>query len=273
MVACLPVADMVSALVAAYHAGTGEAFWRDLAPVDVFLLDDAHPLAGQEGVQEPLLEGLVGWLEGGRRLVLTSDRTPSEMPALATRVRQRLEGGVIAAIGIPEPALRVAILEYKARLHGLILDSHLASRLAGAIGGNVRRLEGALTRLLAHARLEGRPLDESLAVEVLDELRAAPTASLSIDAIIEETALAFGAVARALRAPGRRPEVVLPRQVAMYLARRLLGRSFPNLASAFGRDHTTVLYACRTVAARLGVDNSLGTLVAGIERRLTADPR
>src|SRR5262249_3289526 len=256
----------VNGLVTAYRAGESSGFWGDLALVDVLLLDDAHPLVNQKGVQEPLLEGLLVGLERGQKLVLTSDRPPEEMPTLATRIRQRLGSGAIAAIGVPEPALRVAILEYKARLQGLVLDNRLASRLAGALGGNVRALEGALTRLLAHARVEGRPVDESLAVEVLDQLRT-ERPSLTIDLSIEETALAFGAVARALRAPGRRPEIVLPRQVAMFLARRLTQQSFPSLASVFGLNHTTVLHACRTVAARLGVDQSLATLVANIERR------
>src|SRR5439155_1745367 len=160
IVACLPAAQLVSALVAAYGRHGHEAFWRDLAPLGALLLDDVHSFAGQEELQERLMEGLV-----------------------------------------------------------------------------------------AHARLSGRPLDEALAEEVLPELRVAPP--LSVDRIVEATAGAFGCSARLLRGRSRRAELVLPRQVAMYLARKLLARPFAELAAQFTRDHTTVLHAWRTIRTRL----------------------
>ena len=177
IVACLPAAQLVSALVAAYGRHGHEAFWRDLTPLGALLLDDVHSLAGQEELQERLMEGLVAWVEGGRTLVLTSDRAPRDMPDLAARVRERFEGGEVASIELPEPALRLAILQRKARAQGIEFEPRLVARLAVRLAGDVRRLEGALTRLAAHARLSGRPLDEALAEEVLPELRVAPIAS------------------------------------------------------------------------------------------------
>ena len=266
IVACLPAAQLVSALVAAYGRHGHEAFWRDLAPLGALLLDDVHSLAGQEELQERLMEGLVEWVEGGRTLVLTSDRAPRDMPELAARVRERFEGGEVACIDLPEPALRLAILQRKARGQGIEFPPRLVARLAARIAGDVRRLEGALTRLAAHARLSGRPLDETLAEEVIPELRVAPT--LDVDRIVEATAAAFGCPARLLRGRSRRAQLVLPRQVAMYLARKLMARPFAELAAQFTRDHTTVLHAWRIIGARLETDRTLATTVAQIEERL-----
>jgi chromosomal replication initiator protein len=267
--ACLPAAQLVASLVQAYRGRSHDVFWHDLAPLGGLLLDDVHSLAGQEEVQERLVDGLVAWVEGGRLLVLTSDRAPADLPELAARLRDRFRGDLIARIEPPEPALRVAILQQKARSQGVPLDAGLAGWMATRIGGNVRRLEGALTRLAAHARLLGRHVDQRLAEEVLPELALAP-AALTVDRIVEETAAAFGAAARALRGRSRRAALVLPRQVAMYLARELLARPFAELAKAFARDHTTVLHAWRSVADRLATDPRLAGTVRLIERRLGA---
>lgn len=268
LVACLPAADLVSGLLDAYGSRGHEAFWHDLTPVRALLLDDLHSVAGQDEVQKRLMDGLLAWVESGRLLALTSDRPPAEVPRLTDAVQQRFVNGVVAPIERPEPALRVAILERKAEAWGFTLDHTLAARIAGAIGGNVRRLEGALTRLRAHARLYGRRIDEALAVEILPELRAVVVPTLSVDRILEATASVFGVRVRLLLGRSRRPELVLPRQVAMYLARRLLRRPFAHLAADFARDHTTVLQAWRQVTARLGVDVALARLVDEIEKRL-----
>lgn len=272
-VICLPAAELVGGLVGAYGAQSDGAFWQDLAPVDALLVDDVHSLIGQHAVQTRLVEGLLAWQDTGRALVLTSDRAPADLPELTAKVRARFEVGVVAAIDPPEPALRLAILQSKARGLGLVLDTRLAARIAVEVGGNVRRLEGALTRLLAHARLLGRRIDEALALEVLPDLRPRLPAVLSVDRILDETAAAFGGLARALRGRSRRPDLTLPRQVAMYLSRKLLNRPFAQLATAFARDHTTVLHACQTISARLGTDRALAVIVEEIERRLTADTR
>jgi chromosomal replication initiator protein len=269
-VTCLPAARLVAGLVAAYGEHGHEAFWRDIQPLGALLLDDVHSLAGQEEVQERLMEGLVAWVEGGRLLVLTSDRAPQDLPELAARVREHFEHGVVTRMDPPEPALRLAILQRKASALGLVLDTGLAARIAVEIGGNVRRLEGALTRLLAHTRLLGRQLDASLVAEVLPELRPRPPAPLTVDRILDETAAVFGASTRSLRGRSRRPELTLPRQVAMYLARKRLGRPFAELGAAFGRDHTTVLHAWQAVSARLESERSLAAIIEQIEQRLGA---
>jgi chromosomal replication initiator protein len=272
-VACLPASALVDALVTAYGGHGHLTFWDDLAPLGALLLDDVHSLASQEEMQERLVEGLVAWVESGRPLALTSDRTPDDLPEFATRLRERFATGVVASIAPPEPALRLAILQQKARAQGIVLDARLAARMAVRITGNVRRLEGVLTRLSAHALVSGRPVDEALAEEVLPELRERPAVPLSAEGIIETTAAVFGLPVRTLLGRRRRPDFVLPRQVAMYLARKLLGRPFAELGEAFGREHTTVLNAWRAIQARLETDRALAARVEQIEQRLKTEPR
>jgi chromosomal replication initiator protein len=270
---CLPAARLVSALVSAYGTRTMETLWDALSPLGALLLDDVHSLAGQEAVQDRLIDGLLAWQEEGRLLVVTSDRAPAEFPALAERVRARFEGGVVAGIDVPDPALRLALVARKSAGLGITLESELAARIAAHLGANVRRLEGALTRLVAHARFFGRALDETLALEVLPELRAPRPPTITVERIVAETAAAFGLVARLLRGHSRRRDLTLARHVAMYLARRLLRRPFADLGAAFGRDHTTVLHATRNVGARIANDRALAATVEGIEHHLTMDPR
>ena len=268
--AALPAAQLIAGLVGAYATHAHEAFWSELRQLSALLLDDVHSLAGQEEVQERLMDGLVDWVESGRLLVLTSDRAPSDLFELTTRLRERFAGDLIARIEPPEPALRVAILQQKARSQGQPLDPGLAGWIAARAGGNVRRLEGALTRLFAHARLLGRRVDQSLAEEVLPDLTS-PVVPLTIERIVEETASVFGAAARAVRGRSRKAALVLPRQVAMYLTRKLLARPFAEIATAFARDHTTVLHAWQAIAARIPRDSALAGAVARIEQRLSQE--
>ncbi|HUE29525.1 MAG TPA: helix-turn-helix domain-containing protein, partial [Verrucomicrobiae bacterium] len=205
-----------------------------------------------------------------RLLVLTSDRVPGDLPALARRLQERIQGSVVAAIGRPEPALRVAILHQKARARGIALEPRLATRVATAFGHNVRRLEGALNRLVGHARLSGRPIDEELALEVLCELRPRPPSPLTVEDVLAATAENFHTTARRLRGRKRSAALLLPRRVAMYLARELLGRPFAELGTAFGRDHTTVMQAWRAIAARRQTDRALAAALERIRQRLGA---
>jgi chromosomal replication initiator protein len=247
-----------------------ERFWRELTPLQALLLDDIHSIEGREEIRERLLDGLADWADAGRTLVLTSDRAPRDVPALARRLQERVQRSVVALIDRPEPALRLAILHQKARAHGITLDPTLAARIAAAVGGNVRRLEGALNRLLGRARLSGRRIDEALATEALAELRPEPPCALTVEHVIAATAESFHISARRLHGRARGSALLLPRRVAMYQARELLRLPFAELGAAFGRDHTTVLQAWRTVAARRRTDRSLDATLERIEQRLTA---
>jgi chromosomal replication initiator protein len=256
----------MDAFVQAHARGTLDGFWRHLQALDALLLDDAHSLAGHPEAQERLVDGLLAWVEDGRVLVLTSDR-PADAPMLG-ELCARTAHGVTVRIDPPEPALSRAILERMALTRGVGLDLGLVDRLAREFGGNVRRLQGALTRLLAYAQLRGTPPDESLAAAVLRELGPRPGVLPTVERILEVTATAFSAPLRALRGRSRAPELVLPRHVAMYLARKLLQRPFTELGQLFGREHTTVLHAWRGITTRLEKDRQLAEVIEGIEERL-----
>jgi chromosomal replication initiator protein len=264
--ACLPIDRLMDALFQAYGRGDLDVFWRDLRGPDALLLDDAHSLAGRPEMQERLVEGLRAWVDDGRVLVLTSDRH-TDMPLLAD-LCSRTAHGVAARIDPPEPALGLAILKRMAQVRGVGLDVGLAERLARDFGGNVRRLQGALTRLLAYAQLRGTAPDEALAAAVLHEIGPRPSALPTVERILEATAAVFAAPLRALRGRGRAPELVLARHVAMYLARKLLQRPFGELGQFFGREHTTVLHAWRGITTRLEKDRQLAEVVERIEQRL-----
>jgi chromosomal replication initiator protein len=272
LAACLPAAHLVEAIVGATGGREHGGFWDALRPLRALLVDDVHSLAGQETLQGRLLGGLAGWACDGRLLVLTSDRGRDDASALVARMRSAFSNAVVAAIEPPEPALRLAILQQKARAEGLELPAALAARMAVALGGSVRRLEGALTRLHAHVRF-GRPLDEALVHEVLPELRPEHDVPLDLEHIIAATATVFRLPPRRLRGRSRAADVLLARQVAMYLGRTLLGRPLAELGTAFQRDHTTVLHAARAIAARLASDARLARLVDDIERRLGTGTR
>ncbi|HLK12097.1 MAG TPA: DnaA/Hda family protein [Candidatus Binatia bacterium] len=267
-VACLPAAELTQALLAAYRANRHRELWRDLGVLDAILLDDVHSLAGHEQVQGHLAEGLIAWVEGGRALALTADRAPEDVPELAGRWRQRFGEATVVHLPAPEPALRTAILHHKARRLGLDLDDDLASVIAQRLAGSVRRLEGALTRLLAHVRLSGRPIDRALVEEVLPAPVLLARGGPSLGRIVGETAVAFGLPARLLRGRRRRSELVVPRRVAMFLSHRLLRRPLAEIARAFHRDRTTVHHACAAVAAQLDSDPQLAGTIRRIEERL-----
>src|SRR5438067_7060610 len=270
-VACLPAARLIEELVAAIGEHRQEAFWRERRALGVLLLDDVHSLAGREQMQEELIDGLAAWAADGRPLALTSDRAPDEMPEFAARVREGFRNGVIAGIEPPEPRLCLELVHYKARALGLVLEAGLATRLAATVSGNVRRLEGALRSLLAHARLRGRDIDAALALEVLPPLRRTPDVPPTVERIIAVTARAFRLPPRGLRGNSRRAIVVLPRHVAMYLALKLCRQSAAQLAREFGCNYTTVRNACRAVGKKIEMDRELRALVAEIERRLVDD--
>ena len=270
-IACLPAARFIEGLDGAICNDRHAVFWRELRVLGALLLDDVHSLAGQERMQEHLMDGLVAWAKEGRILVLTSDRAPGDVAGLAARVRDEFVSGVIAGIAPPEPSLCLRLVHSKARALGLALEAGLATRLAATVSGNVRRLEGALRSLLAHARLRGRDIDAALVLEVLPPLRRTPDVPPTVERIIAVTARAFRLPPRGLRGHSRRAIVVLPRHVAMYLARKLCRQTAAQLAREFGCNHTTVRNACRAVGKKIEMDRELGALVAEIERRLVDD--
>jgi chromosomal replication initiator protein len=168
----------------------------------------------------------------------------------------------------PDLRLRSAILDEKARALGFALDPAVASRLARELGGDVRRLEGALTRVVACAQLSGRTIDAALVDEVVPVLRRRRPGTITVGRIAVVTAEAFGTSPRALRGRARQRDLAVPRQVVVYVARELLGRSFAALATEFARDQTTLRHAWHATIRRRAQDPALDALVTRVVHQL-----
>ena len=232
--------------------------------VDVLAIDDIQFLAGKERTQEEFFHTFNTLHESSRQLIISSDRAPREIPTLEDRLRSRFEWGLIADIQPPDFETRVAILRKKAEKDHIAVPDEVAQYIAQHISSNIRELEGALSRLRAHAEITRTPISVDLAAEVLKELLPqARIRPVTIPAIQRAVAEFFGIRIEEMKAKRRTKGVAFPRQVAMYLSRELTDASLPRIGEEFGgRDHTTVMHACDRVKHALLEDSHLN---AGIQ--------
>jgi chromosomal replication initiator protein len=249
-----------------------EQFKERFRHVDVLIVDDVQLLAGRDRTQEEFFHTF-NTLHGQRRqIVLTSDKVPKDIPDLEERLRSRFEWGMIADIQPPDVETRIAILERKAEAEGIALPHDAAVFLAEEFTANVRELEGWLTRLGAHASLHGRTLTKDFARDVLASLGAERTPAITFEAITAAVCEHFALRPDDLQSRRRSRHIATPRQVAMYLCRRLMNASLPRIGSLFQRDHTTVMYALRTTERRIKKDVALQEAVLQLERSLRRQP-
>ncbi len=225
---------------------------------DVLLIDDVQFLASKAKTEEEFFHTFNAVYETGRQLVVTCDRLPRQLVAIEERLRERFESGLVAVIKPPDLPTRVAILRKRAALdHILIEDDAVLELIADRITDNVRTLEGALIRVVAYHSLTQLPIDVSLAQRVLDEIhpRSHRAATASIDDIQRAAAERFGITPAELVSSNRAARVSWPRQLAIHLSRELTDSSLHDIGKAFGgRNHATVLHACRRVEERVGND-------------------
>jgi chromosomal replication initiator protein len=258
--------------------GGTETFKLHFRDVDVLLLDDVQFLERKTKTEEEFFHTFNALHDAGRQIVLSSDRPPRDLQALEDRLRERFEAGLVADIKSPELATRIAILRKRAQHDNVQLaDTQVLDVIAERITSNVRALEGALIRIVAFSSLTGRALTAELAREVLDSLyprTAAPAQRTRTIAEIQAAACEhFGLSSDELLSSARVARVAWPRQVAMYLARELTGQSLPAIGREFGgRDHTTVLHACRRTTARIADDETSREAVEKLCRALGHSP-
>ena len=238
------VGDMVRGL---QHNKISE-FKRSYRTLDALLIDDIQFFAGKERSQEEFFHTFNALLEKGRQIILTCDRYPKEVEGLEERLRSRFGWGLPVCIEPPELETRVAILQKKAEEANAILPSEVAFFIAKRINSNVRELEGALRRVIASARFTGRNIDIKFTKEALRDLLALQDKLVSIDNIQKTVAEYYKIRVADLHSARRTRSITRPRQIAMALAKELTGHSLPEIGSSFGgRDHTTVMHACRKV--------------------------
>lgn len=229
-------------LIQSIGANTTEQFRAKYRTVDVLLIDDVHFLKNKEGTQEELFHTFNELYGNGKQIVLSSDRPPEELHGLQERLVSRFRWGLVADIQAPDFETRAAILREKARRRGLEVPDEVVELIASRITTNVRDLEGALIRALAHAELCQGPVTAAMLEEILPKEDL--SRKLTVDAIKTEVAAAYKIPLSEIESPSRKKELVYARQIAIFLARELTETSFPALGRAFGgRDHTTIMHS------------------------------
>jgi chromosomal replication initiator protein len=273
-VRCTTGETFTNEFLGALSGGHTEAFKVRFRDVDVLLMDDVQFLERKTKTEEEFFHTFNALHDGGRQIVLTSDRPPHDLQALEDRLRERFQAGLVADVKAPELSTRLAILRKRAAHDQLDLcDGRALEIIAERVHTNVRALEGALIRVVAFSSLTGRPLTSELAEEVLANLypRAAePGRTLrTVGDIQRATCELFDLSSEELLSSTRTARIAWPRQLAMYLARELTGESLPAIGRHFGgRDHTTVMHACRRTSARIAADAASRDAVAKLCRAL-----
>ena len=246
-------------------------FRRRYRQSDVFLIDDIQFLAGKERIQEEFFHTFNTLHESRKQIVLTCDRPASEIQNLEQRLVSRFEWGLVTDLQPPDVETRLAILRKKEKSMGVELPEDIINFLAQRIRTNIRRLEGALIRVTSFAALTGKKLSLEVVEGLLREiLHEEGRFTISIDIIQKKVAEHFD-IRLADMTSKRRPEnIAFPRQIAMYLARQMTESSLNTIGEAFGgRDHGTVLHACRLVKDRMTVDSNVRQVVCYLEKQLT----
>lgn len=255
----------VSDVVRAYQHKAFDDFKRYYHSLDLLLIDDIQFFSGKNRTQEEFFYAFNALVEAHKQVIITCDTFPKEISGIENRLISRFGWGLTVAIEPPELEMRVAILLKKAEADGLTLDENVAFFIAKHIQSNIRELEGALKRVLAYSRFTGQPINVDLAREALRDVLASQNRQVSIENIQKTVADYYKIKVSEMYSKKRTRNVARPRQVAMALAKELTQMSLPDIGEAFGgRDHTTVLHACRKIAELRGSSNEMTSDIASL---------
>ncbi len=256
--------------VNAMRAKDTMAFKERLRSVDLLMIDDFQFIAGKETTQEEFLYTIDELMRGGRRLIISADRSPHELDGIEGRILSRLTQGLVVDVQPADYALRRAILDTKvAAMPGVAVPPLILDMLASKIASNVRELEGGLNRLVAYASLNARPIDEPFAEDVLADMFRASRRRVTIDEIQKRVSDHFKIRRDEMVSARRARAVARPRQIAMYLAKQLTPRSLPEIGRRFGgRDHTTVIHAVKQIEKLRAADSEIDADVRALMRSL-----
>jgi len=255
--------------IAAIRSQSTMEFKEQLRSVDVLMVDDLQFLIGKDNTQEEFFHTFNALVDAGKQIVVSADKSPSDLSGLEDRLRTRLGCGMVADLHSTTFELRISILEAKASLAGVAVPPKVMEFLAHKITSNIRELEGALNRLVAHANLFGRPVTLETAQEVLHDVLRAHDRKVTIEEIQRRVAEHYNIRLTDMSSPRRARAVARPRQVAMYLAKQLTSRSLPEIGRKFGnRDHTTVMHAVSRVTELMERDGAFAEDVELLRRML-----
>ena len=237
--------------------------------IDMLMIDDIQFLVGKERTQEEFFHTFNALYEGHKQIVLSSDRFPKDMPDIEERLRSRFEWGLIADLQPPDVETRIAILRKKSEDEGVTLPEDVVQYLSTTMKSNVRELEGSLVRLGAYASLTGQVITLDLAKNVLRDLIGDKKKIVAMDDIQEVVCAQFHVKMTELKSRRRSKTLVHPRQIAMYLCRELTDASYPEIGRQFGgKDHTTIIHACRQVAKAKETDTMLQTTIETLKEQI-----
>ena len=257
-------------LIAAIQNNRNEQFRERFRNVDVLLVDDIQFIAGRNSTQEEFFHTFNALHTSGKQIIISSDRPPREISRLEDRLRSRFEWGLIADIQKPDLETRIAILRKKAESEMLPISGEVLQIVAERVENNIRELEGCLTRLVAYSTLTGRPIDEKLTEEALREVFAMrEKRHVNCDDVQERVAAYYGITVEDLKGARRNREITVPRQIAMYLTREMVGLSLPRIGECFGgRDHTTVMHACDKISSAMKDMPELAATIDDLQKSL-----
>lgn len=258
-------------LINAIKDDKNEEFRTKYRSVDILLIDDIQFIAGKERTQEEFFHTFNALHDANKQIILSSDRPPKEIPTLEDRLRSRFEWGLIADIQAPDFETRMAILKKKADVEKLNVPNEVMVYIATKIKSNIRELEGALIRIVAYSSLTNRDITVDLATEALkDIISNKQNKNITIDLIQDVVATYFNLRVDDLKSQRRTRNVAYPRQIAMYLSRKLTDMSLPKIGEEFGgRDHTTVIHAYEKISESLNKDESLQHTINDITKKIT----
>ena len=260
-------------LINAIRDNRQEAFRNRYRSIDILLIDDIAFIAGKEATQEEFFHTFNSLHESYKQIVITSDRPPRAMMTLEDRLRSRFEGGLIVDVQLPDYEMRMAILQAKAEQQGLHISPDVLDFIAHKVPSNIREVEGALMRVVGHGRLLGVPITTQVAAETLNDSHInSRSKKLTADRVVDVVANFFSLDPKELRGRGRSQDVVVPRQIAMYIMREQTEYSLVQIGEALGnRDHTTVMHANTKIEGEMETNSVIRQQVNTILQLLYAD--
>lgn len=246
------------------------AFREAYRDVDIWLVDDIQFIASRERTESEFFQAFNTLYETGKQIIISSDRPPKDLQILDPRLRSRFEWGLMADIKTPDLETRIAILQKKIEQESVTVSEDVIRYIATTISANIRALEGALIKVLAASSLTGEPISMALVTEQLrDHSTAIGDKTITIHDVQQMVIDHFGISLAELTGGRRTQNLVMPRQIAMYLCRQLISASFPEIARKFGgRDHSTVIYACTKLEQSIKIDRQVRTVIGELTSRL-----
>ncbi len=257
-------------LINAIKDNKNEVFRNKYRNIDVLLIDDIQFIAGKERIQEEFFHTFNTLFENGKQIIISSDKPPRDIPFLEDRLKSRFEWGLLADISCPDYETRLAILRKKAQEENIVIEDFILSNIANKIDSNIRELEGVFNKVVAMASLTHSPITIELAEKTINEFKYNNEKVISCDFIKETVAKYFNINKDDLSGNKRSNEIAFPRQIAMYLCRLIANMSYPQIGTEFGgRDHSTVMHACRKIEKETKEKNNTKLIVDSVKNIIT----